>query len=1114
MRRQDRRQRTLWAVLGTAWIVLIAAGALAPLAAQTLVGQISGTVTDASKAVLPGATVTIVNVQTQISRTATTDERGAYIITNLPPGTYNVTAELQGFRKAERTGFNLAADGRLTADFALPVGEVTETVEVASVVGETVNRTSGEIARVIDSKQVLTTALNVRNYMQLAALIPGSALTDYNPLVATTGINSATQSINGNRSQTNNISVDGVYNLVAGSNASQISNVGLDFIDQIKLQTSNFSAEYGRNSGASINVVTKSGSNAYHGSLFEYLRNDKFDATDFFAAKKPTLRFNDYGGSVGGPIEKSKLFFYGGIEYKKIRQQVVQRATIPDTAFRNGDFSALLPNIQLMYPGTKTPIPNNNISSMITPEGKAIANLYSAMQQRGTAYTDSNVGNNVTFQEANPFNWYEVFGRVDYHISDTQNFYYRLLYDDYDLIDPFGAFLSSPLPNVPTNRLRPSPNHQISYTWFVNPNFITETKASAAWAAQRVPPVGDLWQRDTYGFNFPQLFNGGGRFDNSIPDATITNFSGWNGAARSLLSPTTDINVAETVTWLHGAHTVKSGVTLVRSRIDQNGRSTYAGNVAYNPTGNSNTTGYAFADALLGNFRTYSEANGDPMGFFRIWQVDSFVTDNWRIGSKLSLDAGVRFTWEPAMYTQMNNATNFDPSLYDPSQAVTMTQGGTIAPNSPGNRYNGLIRAGNGVPSSDQGRVPGFDSPAVLAVPTGAPRGLYSKSFGVAPRVGVAWTPTDSGKTSVRGGFGIFFDRPEGNIYFPSINNPPFLQTVQYDNGNLANPGAGAPTTSAPFGTVAAIDPNMDIPRTYQFSASVQRELMKGFFVEASYVGNRGRDLIFYPDINQVPFDVLAANAALPSAQRFTTNALRPYKGYSVIQQRQSKAVINYNGLQLYATKRQGDLTLTASYTLSKALTNASGIGDNPEDPFNPNFNYGPASFDRRHVAVFTYTYSLPFFRDKGGVLEGTLGGWEVSGITRFQTGQYYSVTADTLIGNRRADLVGTIDLPSNQRTSNAWFNTAAFVAAPDNRRGNAPTGDVLGPSLKLWDLSLRKHIPVGKTINALFTADFFNAFNVVNLTGLNVNMANAAFGSVTGSAPARNIQLGLKFTF
>jgi hypothetical protein len=1112
VRRQSDRQRHIQALLGLAWIVLIAVGALTPLAAQTLVGQISGTVTDPSKAVLPGVTVTVVNDETQVSRSVVTDDRGAYIITNLPPGNYTVTAELQGFKKSGRTGFTLNADGRLTADFTMTVGDVTESVEVAAVAGEAVNRTSGEIARVIDSKQVQSLALNARNYLQLATLVPGSAQTDFNVLATTTSLGTGGQSINGNRGATNNLSVDGVFNLVSGSNASQINNVGIDFIDEVKMQTSNFSAEYGRNSGASINVVTKSGTNAFHGSLFEYLRNDKLDAKDFFAARKPKLRFNDYGGSVGGPIQKSKLFFFGGLEYKKIRQELLSRTTLPTTAMLNGDFSAV--STALRFPGTTNTIPGNNISALMTPDGKAIANLYRAMQQRATGFTDTPTANNTVFQEQNPFDWREVFARVDYRISDKQNIYYRFIYDSYDLIDPYGTFINSNMPTSPSNRIRPAPNHQISYTWFVTPTFISESKASMAYAAQRIPPVGDLWKRDTYGFAFPQIYPSGGRFENSIPDGNVTGFANWRGEAQALLSPTTDINATETVTWLRGSHTIKGGVSIVRSRIDQNGRSTYAGNLSFSTTGNSNTTGNAMADALLGNFRTYSEANGDPVGFFRFWQNDGFVTDNWRIGNKLSVDVGVRVTWEQPMYTQANNVANFDPSLYNPAQAVRMNKDGTIVPNS-GNRYNGLIRAGDGVPDADKGRVPGVDSPAVAAVPTGAPRGFYDSAWGAMPRVGFAWTPTDSGKTSVRGGFGVFYDRPEGNIYFSQVNNPPFLQSVQYDNGNLGNPSAGTPSTNAPFATVAAIDPGLVAPRTYQFSVGVQRELAHGYFVEASYVGNRGRHLIYYPDINQVPFDVAAANAALPAADRFTTNALRPYTGYSVIQQRRSDAILNYNAMQLYATKRQGDLTFTASYTLSKALTNASGIGDNPEDPFNINFAYGPASFDRRHVAVFTYTYALPFFRDRGGILGNTLGGWEVSGITRFQSGQYFTVTADTLIGNRRADFIGdTPKLAEGDRTPAKWFNTLAFVAAPDNRRGNATVGQIQGPGYKNFDISVRKRFLVTKAVNALFVADFFNAFNIVNYTGLTVNMANAGFGGITTSAPARNIQLGLKFTF
>jgi len=1113
LRRQPRRRGMHWRAHILCWMAgLLLAVMATPAAAQTSVGQVSGTVTDSSRGVLPGVTVTVTNDETQVSRSDVTNDRGGYVVTNLLPGRYTIAAELTGFKKITQGGFVLVADGRLTADFSLSVGDVTETINVAAVTGESINRTSGEIARVVDSNQVQKLALNARNYLQLASLIPGSAQLDFNPLAATTGLGTSLQAVNGNRGNTNNLNVDGVYNLQSGSNNSMVNNVGIDFIQEVKLQTSNFSAEYGRNSGASINVVTKSGTNEFRGSVFEYLRNDKLDAKDFFAARKGKLRFNDYGGAVGGPIQKGKLFFFGGVEYKKIRQEILQRATLPTRAMRSGDFSGL--STQLVFPGTNTPIPNNDISALITPEGRSIARVYDAMEGRATGFDNRNVGNNTTFQEPNPFNWREIIARVDYRISDRHSVYYRLIWDSYELLDPFGTFLGSNVPTTPTLRRRPSPNNQVNYTWIVTPSLISESKVSATWLGQRIPPEGDLWQRATYGFSYPQIFEGGGRFDNSIPNVDIQGFANWRGASGSLLSPTTDIGATQTLTYLRGAHTFKGGVSVIRNRLDQNGRSNYAGFVNFNTAGNTRTTGNAFADALLGNFRTYSEANGDPIGFFRFTQVDAFITDNWRLGSKLTVDVGVRYQYAPAMYTQANHVTNFDPALYDPARAVTMLPNGTIVPGS-GNRFNGLIRAGDGVPDDQRGRVPGVDSPEIGAVPTGAPRGLYDSAHAFAPRVGFAWTPFDNAKTSVRGGFGMFYDRPEGNIFFSSVNMPPFLQTVAYDNGNLANPGGGTPSVNAPFSEIQVIDPELVAPRTYQYSVSVQRELPRGFFVEVAYVGNRGRNLIWQPDINQPTFEQLAANQLLPANQRLAVNAMRPYKGYSQIRQRRSDAVSNYHAMQLYATKRAGDLQLTASYTLSRVLTNASGINDNPEDPFNLDFNYGPASFDRRHVAVFTYTYALPFFRERGGVLGAALGGWEISGITRFQSGQYFTITGDTSIGNRRADyLGGDVQLPESERTVRRWFNTGAFAVAPVDRRGNATVGQVQGPGVQLWDMSLRKRFDVTERIDATFIADVFNAFNMVNFTGIGTNISAANFGTITTAAPARNIQLGLKLAF
>src|SRR5258708_27089805 len=337
-------------------VVLLTIAGLNVTQAQTVFGRISGTVPDSAGAVLPGVTVTVTNESSKLARSIVTDENGDYLITNLPVGNYTMTAERQGFKKALQTGLSLVADGRLTTDFTLQTGDVTETVNVTSTVGETVNTTSGEVARVIDRKQVQTLALNGRNYVQLASLIPGSALLDEDQLALTTSLSISQQAINGNRSNYNSLTVDVGSNMDSGSNNSQVNNVGIDFIQEVNIKSSNFSAEYGRNSGAAINVVTRSGGDQYHGSVFEFFRNDKLDAANFFTPinngvkKKGKLRFNDGGWTVGGPILKGKLFFFGGQEFKYISQSTAPALfTLPSFAELHADFSRRLirPNVVL-----------------------------------------------------------------------------------------------------------------------------------------------------------------------------------------------------------------------------------------------------------------------------------------------------------------------------------------------------------------------------------------------------------------------------------------------------------------------------------------------------------------------------------------------------------------------------------------------------------------------------------------------------------------------------------------------------------------------------------------------------------------------------------------------
>src|SRR5687768_5740206 len=519
MRRTREPRRPLLWTLQLCCVLMLTIVAGQGAHGQTVVGRISGTVQDANGAGVPNASIKVINTATNSERTATADENGFYTGTNLPAGTYTVEAEAKGYKKALVSGKNVTADARLTVDLKLEVGEVSETVEITSIAGETVNTTSGEVARVIDQQQVQNLALNGRNYIQLLSLVPGVALLNDDQLELTTSLATGNQSINGNRGQTNNVTIDGGINLQSGSNASQINNVGIDYIQEVKIQTSNFSAEYGRNSGGQVSLVTRSGGNDFHGSAFEFIRNDKLDARSFFAPIRPTLRFNNFGYSIGGPIIKDKFFFFGGQEWKYIRRlSNAQRRTVPSLAELNGDFSfrlrgadgtvgtnddGLLRDPASTQPCTAanragcfggTAVAGRNIipTNRITADGLAIANVFRTAIGLSTAYTNSPVANNVTFQQPNPLDYREDLLRIDYKINSNHSLYGRYIHDKNELIDPFGTFITTQLPTIPSLRLRPGTSIQLSHTWLVTPTFINEAKMTGAWVAQRIPPDGEL----------------------------------------------------------------------------------------------------------------------------------------------------------------------------------------------------------------------------------------------------------------------------------------------------------------------------------------------------------------------------------------------------------------------------------------------------------------------------------------------------------------------------------------------------------------------------------------------------------------------------------------------
>jgi hypothetical protein len=1106
--------------------------------AQSSFGQISGVIDDPTGAAIPEATVTITNISTQAKRTVVSDGGGNFIATNLPIGTYSIGVAKTGFRTAQQSGVTITADAKVTSNFTLPLGQATEVIEVQGGAIETVNTTSGELARVIDSKQVENLALNGRNYTQLLTLVPGAVVTNPDIFSVTTSLAANNQTINGNRSDTNNLTVDGAYNQVAGSNGSLMNNVGPDFIGEVKIDTSNASAEYGRTSGPTFNIVTKSGTNSFHGGAFEYLRNNYLDATNYIARKKTQLIFNDFGFYVGGPVIKDRLFFFVGEEWKRFRSQATASTfTVPTTAMLNGDFSALLTGsspTQLYYPGTTTPIPNNNIASLMTADGKAIANVYKTISAAGLSFRDGGIpSNNLTLAPSNPLDFHQDLVRFDYILNPKHSVYGRWIHDKNTLIDPYGTFSNSGILNTtPTTRNRPGQSYLVAWTWSIHPNLINQAQANTSWAAQRIPPYGNNWKRETYGFAYNKLYPGVGPYPNGIPIVNVTNFAGFQGPNFALLSPSTDIQIADNITWIKGNHNLKFGAAYIRDRVDQNGRSNYTGTATFNvvPTSSlcrnttSNTTCYSLADAFLGNFQSYSEASADPMGHFRFNQIEGFVQDNWKVTRKLSLDLGLRYQWIQPFYLQGNNASNFDKSVYNAANAVTVTTAGRIVAGS-GNPYNGLVRAGDGVPTDQQIRVPNVNTALFPLIPSGAPRGFYKMNGAVGPRFGFAYAADD--KTSIRGGIGLFYYRAQGNLIFSQLNLAPFLQNTQFDTGNLATVGSLAANNTGLQAGINAIDPLNKNPYTWQYSFGVQRQVTRTVLLEMNYVGSVSHHQLRTPNVNFADLGSVVANAN-SSTPYSSTAIFNPYKGFTSIGSNRFDSNYNYNALQVFASKRAGFITSTIAYTWSKALGDSNGNNQTLENWSNLNYNYGYLSNDRRHAFVATFVVQAPDLKGQNFLLREVVGGWQVSGVARLQSGAYNNVQVNSLVnlGSVRPDYVqgariynphaGVCGYLNNGSGAGCNDSNKPFVATPKTlaRFGNAPYGAVLGPGLAQTDATLSKFFPVTERVRVKIQADAFNILNRTNFNGLNLTASNSNFGTISSAFPPRQLQLGLKVLF
>jgi len=1083
--------------------------------AQSNVGQIAGKVFDPSGAVVPQSQITLREAGTGFTRTTTSDAAGYYIFPALPAGVYDLRAEAVGFRALERKGIVLDAASRRVVDLTLEVGPVSEAVSVTAAV-EQVQLSSGEVARLISDRQLSNLALNGRNYAQLLRLIPGAVATTVDPF--NLGLSTTGQRINGIRSNSIYFLMDGVDNMDNGGNSNAIVNPNLDAIAEIKILTSSYSAEFGGRAGAMINVVTKSGTREFHGSLFEFVRNDAWDARSFFAREMPPLRFNDFGWTLGGPFfipgkfnaDRQKVFFFAGQEWKYNHLGETRLSMVPTAAERAGDFresSLAAPRDPL---AGNQPFPDRRVPpARFSKNGPALLKPYPLPNFSGP-------GGNLSRNGVSRTDTREDLLRVDYYLSSKTQLMYRWTHDEWDI---WNAFQGGNTGIIPGGRPRPGFTTVASISHTLSPTSLNYFSFSVTANQIKGSPRNEALRRDVLGLTYPEVFP-----VNQCqvgPNLNVAGFTGYTVGDR-IQNLNTTFQWRDDFSRVIGSHAVKFGAQITRSRKDQNrSGGNDNGTVTFN-TSAARTSRNVIADVLLGNFQSYTEGQQDSWWWARFNQWEFYAQDSWRAHRRLTLELGLRYNIIGPIYSALGNFTTFAPRWFDRSRLplVNPADGAILAPGDP---YNGIVIFGSGFPKAAQGRLPEAADPALRALFRGLPRGGFQTNYrNFGPRFGFALDPGGSGKVAIRGGFGIFYDLMRTDYLGGTSGNPPFALSASIYDGNIDNPAGGAARKFPP--SLSAIAERMPAPMVISYNLGYQRQLPGEVVMDLSYVGTLGRRLTRTRNINQLR----EGTRLNPPYSTMSPNALRPYLGYADISMQENADNSNYNSLQVAFNRRLSrGLTFGVSYTFARTLDTTGG---SPQNAYFARADYGLSSIHRKHVLNFNYVYELPWLRrHRIAWIRQVFGGWDVSGITFYQSGAPNSVTvpvdvARIGVSSSRATVIADPVLPKSERTLARWFNTEAFLPPermPPGRFGNSGRNILIGPGFNQWDLALLKNFRLGETRALQFRAESFNVWNHPSFTGINTTVRFDAqgrptqnYGAVNASGPGRVLEFGLKLLF
>ena len=1104
--------------------------AIGAYAQTSTVGSISGTLRDPVGAVIPKTEIVVQDERTGLSRTVFTNDEGFYSAPSLPFGRYSVTTAPLGFKKIVHSGVELHVNENVVVNLTLEVGEVNETVTVHRDTSEVETR-SATVGSLVSEKQVAELPLIARNYSQFALMVPGVSPADSFNAGGTALGSLVVMSVNGNASNGNLWTIDGVNNIDVGSNQSLLVYPSIDSIQEFRVERNSFSAEFGQAQGAVINLITKGGSNLFHGTAFEFFRNDSLNATEFFLNRagqpKAELNYNNFGFNINGPIKQNRAFFFWSEEWRRERRAYPLSARVPSAAEKLGDFSGLLTDPLPHDPNTCRPDPNDPSTTLcdpfpgnripairLSPVGLALLKVYPDPNNPA----DPN-GLNWISAPVEPIDTRQDLIRGDVNVTSNMNLMIRWINESWTHQSASGNFWGdTPFPTVSSDFAQDSKSFVIKLTNTLGSSYVNDLQFSRAGNDIFVTtnPAGRALN-DEIALKFPTVFphSSGSGFP------TLWGTDGY----MSLLHAAPWDNLEDLFIWkddlskVAGAHSLKIGGLFSHNIKNE---LTIFNTDLYQFCGTNSRTGHAIADILLKDLPLgcYFESDHQEKVLARWHDLEFYLNDTWKVRPTLTLTLGLRWSKYGQPYSANDRFTNFIPRLYDGED-----------PNS------ALVQADTG----------GFNRSLIKS---------FDKGF--QPRVGFAWDIFGNGKNALRLGAGRYIGRPSMGPSLGLGANPPWTRTVDggFGGGSISlgdspnfrsldtiNPGLKS--SLAVSTSFNAIDEDFQPPESWQWNLTISREVMKNTVVEASYIGNHALHALRRLDWNDV---VPSARLAVAQAVRANDpiandliNSNRRLPGIATILVHESTGNASYHALQVWANRRFSDrLAFQAAYTWSHAITNIplTAFTSATTDPFNYDLDRGDADLDRRQMFVANAVVVLPSFKTLNSLMRQTFGDWQLNVIASLLDGTPLDVTsganaaglsASFLNLGQRPDLVPGVPVYfHNSGDPLQYLNPEAFELPAVGQFGNLGRGAIRGPGVKNFDFSIVKNWRMHDHYRVQFRAEMFNAFNHPNFTAVDPNLSfnnvesdesfgkplNPNFGRSTATRGPREVQFGLKFSF